>query len=70
MKQSTRKDETLVVINYYENLSYVDRIKFKSKVIETLKVSAATFHRRILANDLKPGELLLLEELMENKSYL
>lgn len=54
------------VKDFYQGLSYVDKMRFKAKAIQKNTWSPDTFHRRIKANKYKPGEQIILDSIIEN----
>jgi hypothetical protein len=64
------KSEELTPSGYYHTLEHALKILFKKEAMWRLGWSSMTFHRRMKEEDYKPGELLILEEVITDKTYM
>lgn len=55
---------------YYQTLDYASKILFKQDVIEQLQFSSKTFHRRMADGRFRPGELMIIEIIIANSTFL
>jgi hypothetical protein len=55
---------------YYQTLDYASKILFKQYVIEQLQFSSKTFHRRMADGRFRPGELMIIEIIIANSTFL
>jgi hypothetical protein len=56
--------------DYYRGLDYALKMLFKSEVLKRLKWSPKTFHRRMKEGGFRPGELLIINDIIIHKSFL
>lgn len=56
--------------DYYSSLNYAEKILFKKECIIKNEWSHDTFHRRFNTGKFNPGEILIIDNIIETKSYL
>jgi hypothetical protein len=56
--------------DYYKSLDYPSRILFKRELMKRLDWSPKTFHVRMSQGEYRPGELLIIEDIINTKSFL
>jgi hypothetical protein len=62
--------EKLNPSDYYQELDYASKMLFKREVLKRLEWSPKTFHRRMTEGEYRPGEKLIIHEIIITKSFL
>lgn len=65
-----KTDEKMNPGDYYKSLDYPNRILFKREAKKHLRWSAKTFDNRMSKGGFRPGELVILGQIIETKSFL
>jgi len=55
---------------YYQKLDYASKILFKREVLQQLKLSPKTFHRRMSEGSFRPGELVVIDIIILHSPFL
>ena len=67
----TEIDEKISLGDYYkQKLDYPNRILFKREVIKQTGWSDKTFALRVKNDDCRPAETMMIDKIIETKSYL
>ena len=69
MKENN-SEENLNPADYYQSLDYTVKMLFKREVIKRLEWSDRTFSLRMKKENFRPGEMIMIENIITNKSFL
>ena len=68
-KRGSINKSILNPLSYYHLLDYPSKIMFKREVLTQLEWCARTFHTRMITGEFRPGELLILSQIISKKTF-
>lgn len=63
-------DQKISLADYYKGLDYAVRMLFKKEVLKQTEWSEGTFALRFRHNNFRPSERMMIEAIIEAKSFL